>query len=280
MTNTRAASTKELEIIANRLRAHVLRMTTAAGSGHPGGSLSAAELMAVLWMGGFLKYRADDPAWDKRDRFVLSKGHAAPILYATMAEAGFFPEEELLTLRKLGSRLQGHPDRLKLPGVEVSGGSLGQGLSVAIGMALGLRLNASASKVFCLLGDGECQEGQVWEAVMYAAQKETDNLIAVIDNNELQIDGPLSEICALGNIAEKFAQFGWWTCETNGHDLEALKQAYQEALASSYAGPRVIVAHTVKGRGVSFMENSCAWHGKAADQAQCNRALEELGAKQ
>ncbi|MDR1357947.1 MAG: transketolase, partial [Coriobacteriales bacterium] len=192
------ASIADLEARARRMRGSVLRMTTAAGSGHPGGSLSAAEIMAVLWFGGVMSYHADDPSWEGRDRFILSKGHAAPILYAAMAEAGFLDEQELLTLRKLGSRLQGHPDMRKLPGVEVSTGSLGQGLSLACGMALGLALNGGAQRVFCLMGDGECQEGQVWEAALYAAQRKTDRLIALIDNNELQIDGKLAEICDVG----------------------------------------------------------------------------------
>lgn len=280
MTASKAISIESLQETANRLRCSVLRMTTAAGSGHPGGSLSAAEIMAVLWFDGVMRYRADDPAWEDRDRFILSKGHAAPILYASMAEAGFFEESELLTLRKLGSRLQGHPDMLKLPGVEVSTGSLGQGLSIATGMALGLAMNGGGQKVICLMGDGECQEGQVWEAAMYAAQRNTDNLVAVIDNNELQIDGRVAEICDVGGLAGKFVQFGWWALDVDGHDIRALSQACREALDSTYAGPRVIVAHTVKGKGVSFMEDSAAWHGKAADAEQCRAALEELGVMQ
>lgn len=269
--------TEQLNKTANRMRCNVLRMITAAGSGHPGGSLSAAEIMAALWFGGAMNYQADDPFWEERDRFILSKGHAAPILYAAMAEAGYLEEAELLTLRKLDSRLQGHPDKLKLPGVEVSTGSLGQGLSIATGMALGLTLNGGTQKVFCLLGDGECQEGQVWEAALYAAQRKVSNLIAIIDNNELQIDGSVSEICDVGNLARKLEQFGWWTLEVDGHDVEALAQAYQEALGATFEGPRAIIAHTVKGKGVSFMEGSCAWHGKAATAEQCAAALEELG---
>lgn len=276
-TKVEAMSVEELETKADHLRCNVLRMTTAAGSGHPGGSLSAAEIMAALWFGGIMRYRANDPTWESRDRFILSKGHAAPILYATMAEAGYLEESELLTLRKLDSRLQGHPDRIKLPGVEVSTGSLGQGLSIACGMALGLALNGGDQKVFCLLGDGECQEGQVWEAALYAAQRKTKNLIAIIDNNELQIDGSLSDICDVGDIGAKFRAFGWWVTDAEGHSIDDLLRAYQEAVATDFVGPRLIVAHTVKGKGVSFMENTCAWHGKAASADQCKSALAELG---
>ncbi len=280
MTKQVTKSTENWEERANRLRCSVLRMTTAAGSGHPGGSLSSAEIMTALWFGGVMKYRVDDPLWEDRDRFILSKGHAAPILYATMAEAGYFDQSELLTLRQLGSRLQGHPDRLKLPGVEVSTGSLGQGLSIATGMSLGLTMNGGAQKVFCLMGDGECQEGQVWEAAMYAAQRKAQNLIAIIDNNGLQIDGTVSEICDVGDLSGKFGQFGWWTIAVDGHDIAALIQAYREASSVSFAGPRAIIAQTVKGKGVSFMENSCGWHGKAADAEQCKVALGELGVQQ
>lgn len=258
------------------MRCNVVRMTTEAGSGHPGGSLSAAEIMTALWFGGVMQYKALEPTWEERDRFILSKGHAAPILYAAMAEAGSIPEDELLTLRALGSRLQGHPDMLKLPGVEVSTGSLGQGLSLATGLALGLTMNGGTQRVFCLLGDGECQEGQVWEAAMYAAQRKTQNLIAIVDNNELQIDGSLSDICDVGNIAGKFKQFGWWTIDVDGHDIEALIRAFEEAKSVAYNGPRVLIAHTIKGKGVSFMENTCAWHGKAANEEQCGQALSEL----
>ena len=270
---------EELQEKARRMRSHVVRMTHAAGSGHPGGSLSAADLIAALWFGGSLRYRADDPTWEGRDRFVLSKGHAAPILYAAMAEAGYLEEEELLTLRQLGSRLQGHPDMLKLPGVELSAGSLGQGLSVAVGMALGLTMGGGDQKVFCLVGDGECQEGQIWEAVMYAAQQKIQNLIAIIDYNGLQIDGALLDICDLGDLAGKFTQFGWLTWEVDGHDIEALVQVYETASSfnGGRGGPRAIIAHTTKGKGVSFMENASGWHGKAPNAEECERALADLG---
>lgn len=267
----------ELNIIANRMRCKVVRMTTEAGSGHPGGSLSSAEIMTALWFGEVLRYHASDPQWEARDRFILSKGHAAPILYAAMSEIGLVEESELLTLRKLGSRLQGHPDKLKLPGVEVSTGSLGQGLSIAAGMALGLQLNGGDQKVFCLLGDGECQEGQIWEAAMYAAQRKIKNLIAIVDNNELQIDGALEDICNVGDLAAKFRQFGWQATEVAGHDIAAVIEALRNASSATFDGPRMVIAHTVKGKGVSFMENTCAWHGKAANEEQCRVALEELG---
>lgn len=270
-------TTEEMNAVANRLRCEVVRMTTEAGSGHPGGSLSAAEIMSALWFSGCMNYRVNEPKWPERDRFILSKGHAAPVLYAVMAEAGYFEREELLTLRKLDSRLQGHPDCLKLPGIEVSTGSLGQGLSIAIGVALGLKMDRGEQKVFCLLGDGECQEGQVWEAAMYAAHKKTDNLIAIIDNNDIQIDGFLSEVCDIGNIAKKFEDFGWLAIDVDGHDVDAMVNALKDAKESTFDGPRVIVAHTIKGKGVSFMENTNAWHGKAANQEQCQSALEELG---
>ncbi|MCL2529235.1 MAG: transketolase [Coriobacteriia bacterium] len=269
---------EELQEKARRMRCHVVRMTHAAGSGHPGGSLSAADIMAVLWFGGFMRYRADEPSWKDRDRFVLSKGHAAPILYAAMAEAGYLKEEELLTLRQLDSRLQGHPDMLKLPGVELSAGSLGQGLSVAVGMALGLAMGGGDQKVFCLVGDGECQEGQIWEATMYAAHQKTDNLIAIIDNNRYQIDGAVNDICRVEDLASKFEHFGWLVWEVDGHNVEALLQTLKAAVSlSGQPGPRAIIAHTVKGKGVSFMENTAAWHGKAPNAEECERALADLG---
>jgi len=254
-------------------------MTAAAGSGHPGGSLSAADILATLWFGGFMRYRAEEPEWEGRDRFILSKGHAAPILYAAMVEAGYLEESELLTLRQLGSRLQGHPDSTKLPGVEVSTGSLGQGLSVAVGMALGLAMNGGDQKVFCLIGDGESQEGQIWEAVMFAAQQKTRNLIAIIDNNGLQIDGFVEDICGVGDLTAKFSHFGWWAKELDGHDIQALEQALEEAMTTDFEGPRALIARTIKGKGVSFMENVSGWHGKAPNAEQLEIALSELGEK-
>ena len=273
---------KELEpsalcAIANQLRCAVLAMTTAAGSGHPGGSLSAAEIMATLYFGGLLRHDPKDPLWPGRDRFILSKGHAATILYATFAQIGYIYVDELPSLRKLGSRLQGHPDMQKLAGVEVSTGSLGQGLSIAAGLALGLRQSASASRVFVLLGYGELQEGQIWEAAMYAAQMRLGRLVAIVDNNNLQIDGDVRDICDPHSITAKFAAFGWQALRANGHDPQSLQAALKTAVAETDR-PSVVVARTTKGKGVSFMENNCGWHGKAANSEQCAAALAELGA--
>jgi transketolase len=261
--------------IAQSLRCSVLQMITAAGSGHPGGSLSAADIMATLYFGGRMLYDPAQPQLKERDRFILSKGHAAPILYAALAEAGFFAKDEILTLRQLGSRLQGHPDMNKLPGVEVSTGSLGQGLSIASGLALGLRFDGNAARVFVLLGDGELQEGQVWEAAMYAAQQKLDNIIAIVDNNNLQIDGAVREICNPHSIAAKFSAFGWQSLECDGHSVAAIDDALHSAIQHQ-GGPAVIVARTVKGKGVGFMENQCGWHGKAPSSDQCAAALAEL----
>ncbi|MDR1184177.1 MAG: transketolase [Coriobacteriales bacterium] len=274
---------------AAEMRCDILKMITLAGSGHPGGSLSATDIVATLFFGDIVHYRADEPDWPGRDRFILSKGHAAPVLYAALARAGYFELSELSTLRKFGSRLQGHPDSQKLPGVEVATGSLGQGLSVATGMAYGLTANVQdrqaadgqatdtelVQRVFVLLGDGELQEGQVWEAALFAAHRRLGNLIAIVDNNNLQIDGALDEVVGLGDIGAKFAAFDWKVFETDGHDISALRRTLEEALAWG-EGPAVVIAHTVKGKGVSFMEDQCGWHGKAPSDEQCDNALDEL----
>jgi transketolase len=263
------------------MRADIVEMIAEAGSGHPGGSLSAADIVAVLFFGGIMRYNASDPDWPERDRFMLSKGHAAPVLYAALAEAGYFGRDHLATLRKLGSILQGHPDSKKTPGVEVSSGSLGQGLSVACGMALGLRggddpAHAEGGRhVFCLLGDGEIQEGQVWEAAMFASHHALGNLVAVVDDNGLQIDGACTEVMCLLGIAEKFRAFGWNAVEVDGHDVEALHAAFVKATEPCDL-PTVIVAHTVKGKGVSFMEGNYGWHGKAPSAEERAPALAEL----
>ncbi len=266
---------------AARMRRDIVEMIAEAGSGHPGGSLSAADIVATLYFGGVLRHDPADPSWAGRDRFILSKGHAGPVLYAALAQAGYFGRDHLATLRKLGSILQGHPDSRKTPGVEVSTGSLGQGLSVASGLAAGF-LGGTGSDpsrhdrtVFALLGDGELQEGQVWEAAMFASHRGLDNLVAIVDYNGLQIDGACSEVMCLGNIASKFAAFGWSTAEVNGHDVEALYDALVAARESSGA-PSVIVARTIKGKGVSFMEDEAGWHGKAPTAAELARAIEEL----
>lgn len=261
------------------MRANIIKMLGEAGSGHPGGSLSAADIVACLYFGGVMDYDEHDPQSAERDRFILSKGHAAPVLYAALAEIGYIPEEELGTLRKLHSRLQGHPDSKKVPGVEVSTGSLGQGLSISAGLALGLKLNAAPDaqprKVFTLMGDGEIEEGQVWEAAMFAAHYKLDNLVAIVDNNELQIDGNVKTVAGLQDIAAKFKAFGWQTIEVDGNDVDAVLTALKAATLIEDV-PVCIVAHTVKGKGVSFMENQAGWHGKAPNAEQVAQALAEL----
>ncbi|MBI5231545.1 MAG: transketolase [Coriobacteriales bacterium] len=266
---------------AARMRYDIVEMVAEAGSGHPGGSLSAADIVAALYFGGILHHDPLKPKDPDRDRFVLSKGHAAPVLYAALAEAGYFGRDHLKTLRKLGSILQGHPDSKKTPGVEVSTGSLGQGLSIGAGLALGLRggddpPHPSDRHVFVLLGDGELQEGQVWEAAMFAAHHNATNLVAIIDDNGLQIDGACTDVMCLGEIARKFESFGWKTVEVDGHDVEALGRVLTEA--RELQGPVAVVAHTIKGRGVTFMEGNAGWHGKAPSAEETAQALEELGA--
>lgn len=264
-----------IERTARAMRCDVVRMLAEAGSGHPGGSLSAADIVATLYF-GVMRHDPARPDWDERDRFILSKGHAAPVLYAALAEAGYFPKEQLDTLRKLGSTLQGHPDSTKVPGVEVSTGSLGNGLAIANGIALGLRLKGMhEQRVFCLLGDGELQEGLVWEAVMLAAQQKLENVIAVVDHNGLQIDGRTSEIVDVDPIPAKFRAFGWETIAVDGHDVNALLTAFDGA-SKRYGKPTVIVADTIKGAGVSFMEDRCEWHGTAPSAEQAEAALAEL----
>lgn len=247
-----------------------------AGSGHPGGSLSCTDILAALYFGDVMTYDPAHPASDARDRFILAKGHAAPALYAALAEAGFFPKDELKTLRKLGSRLQGHPDSKLLPGVEVSTGSLGQGLSVAAGLAAGLRLKGGDQKVYTVLGDGECEEGQVWEAANFAAAEALGNLVAIVDSNGLQIDGKLCDVCSAGELDEKFAAFGWEVHHVDGHDIDALIALFTSLPSNSTGKPQAIIAKTVKGKGVSFMENQVGWHGKAPDAEQTKQALAEL----
>ncbi|NPD32543.1 transketolase [Eggerthellaceae bacterium zg-997] len=268
---------QQLEERSREMRASILRSVAAAGSGHPGGSLSCIDVLCALYFGGVLHHDPANPDDPARDRFVMSKGHAAPALYAALAHSGYFLVDELLTLRKLGTRLQGHPDCRLLPGVEVSTGSLGQGLSIAAGMAAGLRLDGSDATVFTLMGDGECQEGQVWEAAMFAAHQGLDNLVAVIDRNELQIDGFTADVCDPGDLAQKLASFGWAVSEVDGHDIAAVLDALTRAKAARAGRPSAIVAHTVKGKGVSFMENQAGWHGKAPNAEQLACALNELG---
>lgn len=261
---------------ANAMRKDIIEMIHEAGSGHPGGSLSCTDILAALYFGDVMTYDPAHPASDARDRFILAKGHAAPALYAALAEAGFFPKDELKTLRKLGSRLQGHPDSKLLPGVEVSTGSLGQGLSVAAGLAAGLRLKGGDQKVYTVLGDGECEEGQVWEAANFAAAEALGNLVAIVDSNGLQIDGQLCDVCSAGELDEKFAAFGWEVHHVDGHDIDALIALFASLPCNSTGKPQAIIAKTVKGKGVSFMENQVGWHGKAPDVEQTKQALAEL----
>lgn len=261
---------------ARRLRWDIVKMIGTAGSGHPGGSLSSADIVSALFFSR-MQHRADSPTWPERDRFVLSKGHAAPVLYAALAESGYFPREELWTLRQLGARLQGHPDMRKLPGVEVSTGSLGQGLSIGSGMALGLRLDGLPSRVHVLMGDGESQEGLVWEAAMFAAQKSLDNLVAIVDYNNLQIDGRVCDVCDVAPLSDKWLAFGWHVIQVDGHNIEQIIAALDEA-ATIKCRPTVIIARTVKGKGVSFMEDQVDFHGKAPSADEMARALAEIEA--
>ena len=264
----------EMEAIAKRLRRHIITMTGKAGSGHPGGCLSAAEIVTALYF-KILRHKPSDPQWSDRDRFILSKGHAAPLLYAVLAECGYFPVDELATLRQLDSRLQGHTDRTSTPGVEMSAGSLGQGLSFALGVALAGRLNSQDYRVYVLLGDGECDEGQVWEGAMAAAHFKVDNLVAIVDNNGQQIDGWNRDVMNLEPLNKKWQAFGWHVIEVDGHDLAQLTLAFDQAKVVK-GQPTVIIAHTIKGKGVSFMENNLDFHGKAPDAEEVEIALKEL----
>ena len=264
----------ELSAIAQRMRRTAIEMITEAKSGHPGGSLSVAEIVVTLYF-DVLRHDPGNPQWADRDRFILSKGHCCPLLYAVMAECGYCPPEQLKTLRKLGSMYQGHPDVRFLPALEASTGSLGQGLSLAIGMSLAARLNRSPSRTYVVLGDGEIQEGQIWEAAMSAAFHKVDNLVAIVDNNRIQLDGFVKDIMALDPLADKWRAFGWHVVEVDGHDAAALQSAYAQAAATK-GQPSCILAHTVKGKGVSFMEDNPKWHGVAPSKEDCARALQEL----
>ncbi len=267
-------SVPELERMAKQLRRHVITMIATAGSGHPGGSLSAADIVTTLYF-KIMRHDPNNPQWLDRDRFVLSKGHAAPVLYAALAECGYFPLEELSTLRKLDSRLQGHTDKTLTPGVEMSAGSLGQGLSFGIGIALAGKLNARDYQTYVLLGDGECDEGQIWEAAMAAAHFKIDNLTAIVDHNEIQLDGWNRDIMNLEPLADKWRAFNWHVLDINGHDISQILQAARKAKKIRQK-PTVIIAHTIKGKGVSFMENNVDFHGKAPTPEQAERALKEL----
>ena len=271
---TDTISTDELSYIARRIRRHIISMTAAVQSGHPGGSLSCADILTALYF-RVLRVDPQDPARPDRDRFILSKGHAAPALYATLAERGFFPVEELLTLRKMGSRLQGHTDMTCTPGVEMNSGSEGLGLSFGIGQALAGRLDGWPYRVYVLLGDGECQEGQVWEAALFAHHYKLDNLTAIVDRNRIQLSGFTEDIIALDPLKEKWQAFGWQALEIDGHSFPQLLDALEVA-RSTRGRPTVLIARTVKGKGVSFMENNPEFHGKAPTPAELEQALKEL----
>ncbi len=269
-------SIAELQEIARRVRREIIEMTGAAKSGHPGGSLSAADILVELYF-DYMRIDPKNPAWPDRDRFILSKGHAAPVLYAVMAEAGYAetPVAALNTLRKLGSVYQGHPDVRFIHALEASTGSLGEGLSIGIGMALAARLDQRAYRTYVMLGDGEIQEGQIWEAAMSAAFHKLDNLVAIVDYNRIQLDGFVKDIMEIEPLADKWRAFGWHTLEIDGHDLTAIRKALEEA-QSTKGQPTCIVAHTIKGKGVSFMENNPKFHGTAPTADEVTLALQEL----
>ena len=268
-------SVEELKTIANDLRKKVVTMLYEAGSGHPGGSLSAADFVTACY---FSEINVDpkNPKWEDRDRFVLSKGHSCPVLYAALGTLGFFPEETLHTLRQEGSPLQGHPN-MECPGIDIPTGSLGQGLACAVGMAIGLKFDKKSSRVFAVLGDGECQEGEIWEAAQTANKYQLDNLIVFVDVNNLQIDGTTEEVMPLGNLAEKFKAFGFEIYEIDGNNMEQILDTFDAIRANADSRkPKCIIGHTIKGKGVSFMENVCDWHGVAPKKDQWEQALKDL----
>ena len=277
MTTT-TASLDELQAIAQRLRRHIVTMTHAAQSGHPGGSLSSVEILTALYFGGVLRYAPDRPDWPDRDRFVMSKGHATPVVYATLAEAGFFDPGILSSFRQLDSVLQGHVVRGNPPGVEMSGGALGMGLSFSLGLALAARIDGAGWRCYCLLGDGELNEGQNWEAAMAAAHFEMDQVTAIVDRNRFQNDGPEAEIMRMDPMADKWRGFGWHVLEiADGHDVQQVVTALQKA-KTVRGQPQVIIAPTHKGKGVSFMEeNPGGWHGKGPSDEQLAQALADIG---
>ncbi|MEP6962898.1 MAG: transketolase [Acidobacteriota bacterium] len=264
----------ELAAIAKRMRRTAIEMITEAKSGHPGGSLSAADIVVTLYF-DVLRHDPANPKWKDRDRFILSKGHCCPILYAVMAECGYCPKETLNTLRKLGSIYQGHPDVRFFPALEASTGSLGQGVSLALGMALAARLDKSPSRAYVVLGDGEIQEGQIWESAMFASFHKVDNLVAIVDWNGIQLDGFVKDILDLAPLADKWRAFGWHVIETDGHSIPALQKAFAEA-ATIKGKPTCLLAHTIKGKGVSFMENNPKFHGAAPSQEEFAKAMQEL----
>ena len=270
----RSALIERLTGIARDLRILDIEMITEAGSGHPGGTLSAADMIAALYFHK-LRLRPEEPTWPDRDRFVLSKGHCIPIVYAAMATLGFFPKEELKTLRDIGSPLQGHPDRTRLPGIEASTGSLGQGLSVAVGMAVSGAIEGASWRVYCMMGDGEVQAGQIWEAAMFAGRRDLDNLCGILDANQVQQTGKVAERLDIEPVVAKWRSFNWHVREIDGHDMGEILDALDEAELVT-GRPSLIVSRTVKGKGVSWMELDPSWHGKAPDGEKAERALAEL----
>lgn len=275
MVTTTGISVEQLERTARKLRRHIVKMLAIAGSGHPGGSLSAIDILTALFFGGVMRYDPQNPRWEDRDRFILSKGHGVPALYAVLAEAGFIPEEWLWQLRKIDTPMQGHPSVKDLPAVEASTGSLGQGLSIGLGMALAARLDGKSYRVYVMIGDGESQEGQIWEAAMAASHFRVGNLTAILDYNHFQLDGAIGEIMSIGPIAAKWEAFGWAVREIDGHNMREILAALQWA-KEPREQPSIIIAHTVKGKGVSFMEGNNEFHGKAPTQAELEQALAEL----
>ena len=267
---------KNLQDVVKNCRRDIVNMIFEAKSGHPGGSLSCIDILVALYFGGVLNHSPKNPSMEGRDRFILSKGHAAPALYAVLGEAGYFDKSEFSTLRKLHSNLQGHPDTLKCAGVEVSTGSLGQGLSISCGIAKGLKLKNADANVFVLLGDGECQEGQVWEAAMFASQNKLDNCVAIVDKNNLQIDGCVDDVMSLGDLKAKFEAFGWDVLSVDGHEIDEMIDNLNMFKKQRNSKPKCIIANTIKGKGVSFMEGNAGWHGKAPNEEELKIALEEL----
>jgi transketolase len=271
---TKTSDPALLRDICKQVRRHIVEMTGAAKSGHPGGSLSATEIVVTLFW-DVMNHDPANPKWPQRDRFILSKGHAAPVLYAAMAEAGYCPVDQLKTLRQLGSIYQGHPDVRFLPALEASTGSLGQGLSLALGVGCAARLDGSPVRSYTVLGDGEIQEGQIWEAAMFGAYHKVDNVCAIVDYNKIQLDGFVKDIMELEPLADKWRAFGWHVIEVDGHDIPALQSAFAEAAATK-GKPTVLIAHTIKGKGVSFMENNPKYHGVAPTAEEVEKALKEL----
>ena len=270
----RTKDVSELQAIAKRIRRQIIEMIGAAGSGHPGGSLSATEIVTTLFW-DVLQHDPTNPEWADRDRVILSKGHAAPVLYAAMADCGYTPVETLNTLRKLGSIYQGHPDRRFIPALEASTGSLGEGLSIALGMGLAARWDKRPWRAYCILGDGEIQEGQIWEAAMFGAFHKLDNVVAIVDYNRIQLDGFVKDIMEVEPLVAKWQAFGWHTVELDGHSIPALQSAFAEA-ADVKDKPTALIAHTIKGKGVSFMENNPKFHGVAPTKQEVELALKEL----